>query len=223
MPIQNWAPGGFMRAPGEPQGVWACESQIDEVARATAGTRRRLATLAVRALGRPGAPFRELPPRLLVVDVERQRMSLVEDGIEIAAYPVSTAAAGVGGEDGSYRTPPGWHRIHARIGAGAPSGAVFESRAPTGEVWNGERRADDLILTRILTLEGLEDGINRGPGHDSLTRYIYIHGTNHEGALGQPVSHGCVRVANAGMIDLFDRVQVGDPVVIVDREATPHA
>ena len=186
-------------------------------------TSERAATLAIRALGRPGAPFRELPPRLLVVDVERQRMSLVEDGIEAAAYPVSTAAAGVGGEDGSYRTPPGWHRVHARIGAGAPSGAVFESRAATGEVWNGGPQADDLILTRILTLEGLEEGVNRGPGHDSLARYIYIHGTNHEDTLGRAGSHGCVRMANADMIDLFERMTVGDPVVIVDREAAPHA
>jgi UDP-N-acetylmuramate--alanine ligase len=90
-------------------------------------------------------------------------------------------------------------------------------------VWNGGPRADDLILTRILTLEGLEEGVNRGPGHDSLARYIYIHGTNHEDALGRPVSHGCVRMANADMIDLFERLTVGDPVVIVDREAAPIA
>ncbi|MGH7732089.1 MAG: L,D-transpeptidase family protein [Candidatus Eiseniibacteriota bacterium] len=186
-------------------------------------TRDRAAALAIRALERPGAPFRELPPRLLVVDVERQRLSLVEGGTEIAVYPVSTAAAGIGGEEGSYRTPPGWHRVQARIGAGAPGGAVFEGRIATAEVWNGEPRADDLILTRILTLEGLEDGVNRGPGHDSLARYIYIHGTNHEGALGRPVSHGCVRVANAGMIDLFERISVGDPVVVAGREEAAHA
>lgn len=179
--------------------------------------------LAIGALERPAAPFPELPPRLLMVDVERQRLSLFESGREAAGYPVSTAAAGVGAEEGSSRTPPGWHRIHARIGAGAPSGAVFASRIGTGELWSGEPRADDLILTRILTLEGLEEGVNRGPGHDSLERYIYIHGTNHEAALGRPVSHGCVRMANADMIDLFERVMVGDPVVIVDRAGTPHA
>ena len=186
-------------------------------------TEARARVLAEAALGRPAAPFRELPPRLLVVDVERQRSSLLESGLEAAAWTVSTAAAGVGGEDDSYRTPPGWHRVHARIGAGAPSGAVFKGRLPTGEVWRGEPRADDLILTRILTLEGLEDGVNRGPGHDSLARYIYIHGTNHEGALGRPVSHGCVRMANADMIDLFERLRVGDPVVILDREPAPLA
>lgn len=179
--------------------------------------------LARTALARPGAPSHELPPRLLVVDVDRQSLSLIESATEIVRYVVSTAAAGVGGEEGSYRTPPGWHRIHARIGAGAPSGAVFASRIETGEVWSGEPRADDLILTRILTLEGLEEGINLGPGRDSLARYIYIHGTNHEDALGRALSHGCVRMANADMIELFERVTVGDPVVIVDREAAPHA
>lgn len=183
----------------------------------------RAQVLVRNALGRPGAPSPDVPPRLILVDVDRQRLSLLENGSEVAAWPVSTAAAGVGGEDGSYRTPPGWHRIHARIGAGAPPGAVFSSRVPTGEVWNGEERADDLILTRILTLDGLEEGVNRGPGHDSLSRYIYVHGTNHEGLLGRPVSHGCVRVGNADMIDLFERVSEGDPVVIVDREEVPHA
>jgi UDP-N-acetylmuramate--alanine ligase len=183
----------------------------------------RAVALARTALARPGAPSHELPQRLVVVDVEYQSLSLIESATEIVRYPVSTAAAGVGGEEGSYRTPPGWHRVHARIGAGAPVGAVFESRVATGDVWNGAPRADDLILTRILTLEGLEDGVNRGPGHDSLARYIYIHGTNHEDALGRPVSHGCVRLANANMVDLFERLTERDPVVIVDREAVPHA
>lgn len=179
----------------------------------------RALTLARGALERPGAPFRDLPHRLLVVDIERQRLSLVEAGQVIAEYPVSTAAAGVGGDDGSLRTPPGWHRIDARIGDGAPAGAVFMSREHTGDLWRGEARDEDLILTRVLTLEGLEEGVNRGAGHDSLSRYIYIHGTNHEHALGRPDSHGCVRMSSVDVIDLFDRVAEGDPVVIVAREA----
>lgn len=183
----------------------------------------RASALARDALDRPAAPFRELPSRLLVVDVARQRLSLVESGLETAAYPVSTAEAGVGAEDGSLRTPPGWHRIHALIGAGAPRGAVFESRLATGEVWSGAPRADDLILTRILTLEGLEPGVNQGPGRDSLERYIYIHGTNHELALGRPASHGCVRMSNADVVDLFERLEVGDPVVIVEGGGVPYA
>jgi UDP-N-acetylmuramate--alanine ligase len=177
----------------------------------------RALVLAREALARPGTPFRDLPPRLIVVDVERQSLSLIESETEVATYPVSTASAGVGGEEGSFRTPPGWHRIHDRIGQGAQSGAVFESRVATGDVWGGERRDGDIILTRVLTLEGLEDGVNRGPGRDSLARYIYIHGTNHEDSLGSPESHGCVRMANADVIELFERVAEGDPVVVVDR------
>jgi UDP-N-acetylmuramate--alanine ligase len=155
--------------------------------------------------------------------VEFQRLILIESGLEIAEYPVSTAAAGIGGEENSMRTPPGWHRVHARIGEGAPSGAVFESREATGARWQGETGDDDLILTRVLTLDGLEDDVNRGAGHDSLERYIYIHGTNHEDELGRPASHGCVRMANADVIDLFARVAVGDPVVVAGDEAAPLA
>lgn len=183
----------------------------------------RALALARRALDRPGTPFATLPRRLLVVDVGRQRLTLIEDDRETAEYPVSTAAAGVGAEEGSLRTPPGWHRIHARIGAGAPPGARFESRVATGEVWRGEAHGEDLILSRILTLEGLEPGVNRGPGRDSLARFIYIHGTNHERALGRAASHGCVRMANADVLDLFERVGEGDAVLIAEPAGAPLA
>jgi lipoprotein-anchoring transpeptidase ErfK/SrfK len=183
----------------------------------------RVRSLANAALVRPGSPFVELPERFILVDADRQRLLLLESGEVQAEYPVSTAAAGIGGEDGSLRTPPGWHRIDARIGEGAPSGAIFKSRERTGEIWRGAPEADDLILTRVLTLDGLEEGVNHGPGHDSRERYIYIHGTNHERELGQPASHGCVRMANADVIDLFERVAEGDPVVIVAKEPAPVA
>ncbi len=181
---------------------------------------QRATSLLRRALARPGAP-RGLVDRVLVVDVELQRAMLLEAGTLVREYPISTAAAGIGGAAGSLRTPPGWHRIHARIGAGAPRGAVFESREPTGAIWQGEARADDLILTRILTLDGLETGINRGAGRDSLERYIYLHGTNHEDRLGSPDSHGCVRLANDDVVDLFERVAVGDLVLVAGREGAP--
>jgi len=151
-----------------------------------------------------------------VVDVTHQRLSLVREGAVVGEWPVSTARAGIGSEDGSNRTPPGWHRVHARIGDGASRGTVFESRVPTGAVWQGELIADDKILTRIVTLEGLEDGVNRGPGRDSLARYIYIHGTNHENEIGRPASHGCVRMRNDDVIALFENLQDGDPVVVVE-------
>jgi UDP-N-acetylmuramate--alanine ligase len=179
--------------------------------------------LAHGALARQGAPSRDLPPRLVVVDVERQRLYLLDRDRLVAEFPVSTAAAGIGGTDGSLRTPPGWHRIHARIGAGEPLGAVFESRKPTGAVWLGESRDEDLILTRVLTLTGLEPGVNQGPGVDSLERYIYLHGTNHESELGRPTSHGCVRLANEDVVALFDQVAAGDPVVILGDGAASAA
>jgi len=173
----------------------------------------RALALARAALSRRGAPP-ELPGRLLVVDVARQTATLIEDGRAVEAWPVSTARNGIGGEENSFKTPPGWHRIHARIGEAACAGTVFSSREPTGAVWGGEPCADDLILTRILTLDGLEDGINRGPGHDSLERYIYLHGTNHEDLVGRPVSQGCVRLSNKDLCTLFDRVREGDLVLI---------
>ena len=169
--------------------------------------------LAQRDLSRSGAPA-SLPERLLVVDVERQRATLLDGETAVASWPVSTSRNGIGGTKGSYRTPPGWHRVHRRIGEDAASGTVFVSREPTGETWRGEAPDEDLILTRILTLEGLEDGVNRGPGCDSLERYIYLHGTNHEALIGRPVSHGCVRLSNRDVTELFTRLEKGDFVLI---------
>jgi UDP-N-acetylmuramate--alanine ligase len=177
-----------------------------------------VAELVRAALARPGAPFTTPPSRWLLVDADRQRLLLMHGAEPLEDFPISTASNGIGGESGSYRTPPGWHRIHRRIGANEPAGAVFVSREATGAVWSGEPSPDDLILTRVLTLDGLEPGINKGPGRDSLERYIYIHGTNHEEQLGLRASHGCVRMANADVVRLHDRVDAGDPVVIVGGE-----
>ncbi len=184
----------------------------------------RALALSRAALERPQAPFDRLPARWIVVDVDDQRLTLVEHGRPVASWPVSTSSAGVGGAAGSLRTPPGWHRVAARVGGEAAPGSVFESRVATGEVWGGEPRADDLILSRLLTLDGAEPGVNRGAGCDSLERFIYIHGTNHEDALGRAASHGCVRMANADVIALFERVREGDPVLIAggaERETMP--
>ena len=147
---------------------------------------RRALELLAAAMLRPHAP-RHSFERVAVVDVREQRLTLFERFEPRFAARVSTAAAGIGGESGSLRTPPGWHRVHARIGEGAPRRrGVREPRAHRDASGAAARETSDLILTRILTLEGLEDGVNRGPGCDSLERYIYLHGTNHEEALGQP-------------------------------------
>ncbi|MEO5988645.1 MAG: L,D-transpeptidase family protein [Candidatus Eisenbacteria bacterium] len=181
----------------------------------------RAAALARKALARLRSPFLEVPARVLVVDVDRQCVALLLEGRIVAEYGVSTSSNGVGGEAGSHRTPPGWHRVRQRIGEGVAVGTVFVSREPSGQVWHGETRDDDLILTRILTLEGLEDGVNRGPGCDSLERYIYLHGTNQEESIGHPRSHGCIRLGNADMVALFDRVLEGDPVLIAAAGDVP--
>ena len=177
----------------------------------------RYRALLLAALARPGAPALPAMTKVLVVDTAHQRLGLLEGGQLVFEAAVSTARNGLGCEQDSYRTPTGWHRIHACIGGGAEAGSVFRSRVATGEVWRGEPRDEDLILTRVLTLDGLEEGWNRGPGRDSLTRFIYLHGTNQEGQLGQAVSHGCVRLANAEVVALFDQVAEGDPVLIADE------
>lgn len=135
-------------------------------------------------------------------------------------YPCSTAANGIGNLEGSYMTPPGWHTIDEKHGGGLPSGAVLKSRQPTGQVWQpGQHTPEDLVLTRILWLTGLEPGVNHGVDAagrviDSKRRYIYIHGTNDEAKLGTPASHGCIRLSNAAAIEVFNAVDVGTPVVI---------
>jgi len=178
----------------------------------------RFRALALEALQRPASPFTDLPNQLVVVDPFRQRLGVLRDGTLLAMFTISTAANGLGCEDGSFRTPVGWHRIHARIGEGAEPGTVFGSRIPTGEVWRGNSRDEDLILTRVLTLEGLEQGVNQGKGRDSLERYIYLHGTNQEHLLGQPVSHGCIRLGNRDVAELFDHLREGDAVLVADRD-----
>jgi UDP-N-acetylmuramate--alanine ligase len=177
----------------------------------------RYRALILASGARAGAPALDRDSRILVVDTARQRLGLLEGGRLVFEAVISTAKNGLGCEENSYRTPTGWHRIHARIGAGAEPGTVFRAREATGEVWHGEPREEDLILTRVLTLDGLEEGWNRGPGRDSLERFIYLHGTNQEPQLGQPVSHGCVRLSNTAVAGLFELVAEGDPVLIAEE------
>jgi hypothetical protein len=159
----------------------------------------------------------EPPARWLLVDAGNQRLHLMAGSEAGAGWNVSTAEVGLDNREDSGGTPPGFHTIKNKIGDGAGSGTVFESREPVWRIWTEAEGpvGDDLILTRILTLDGCQEGLNRGPGIDSLGRYIYIHGTNHEAAIGAPVSHGCVRMTNPDVIDLFDRIEEGDAVVIV--------
>jgi len=158
----------------------------------------------------------EQAARWLLVHVDSQSLALVTDSIITRTWPVSTARAGLDNRDGSGGTPPGLHQVGRRIGGDAAPGTVFISREPTDRVWQpGEKDPADLIVSRILTLRGLEVGVNLGPGVDSEARYIYIHGTNHPERIGEPVSHGCVRLTDPDVRELFELVNEGDPVVIV--------
>ena len=124
------------------------------------------------------------------IDVGDQRLELREEGEILRSFPVSTSALGLGTEPGSYKTPAGRFRISEKIGEGAPLGAVFKGRVPTGELGAGATEGD-LILTRILRLDGLDEA-----NANTRDRYIYIHGTNHESLVGTAASHGCVRMRN---------------------------
>lgn len=151
------------------------------------------------------------------IDLTRQQLVLRADGREWV-YPVSTGENGAGEVNGSGCTPRGAHIIRAKIGAGAAPGTVFVGRRPTGEVYTAELGANhpgrDWILTRILWLSGTEIGRNRLGNVDTMRRYVYLHGTPDSVELGTPGSHGCVRMRNADIIELFDRVPAGTPVDI---------
>ncbi len=159
----------------------------------------------------------------IVVNIRQQVLELWQsegDGTErlLARYPVSTAALGSGEQQGSFQTPRGRHVIAEKIGAGLPAYAVLRGRQPTGDIWStslSEQHPDaDWILSRILWLSGTEPGVNSGGQVDSHDRYIYIHGTDQEHLLGTPASHGCIRMANSDVIELYDRVEAGTPVDI---------
>jgi len=136
----------------------------------------------------------------------------------VQAYAVSTALNGSGSQTGSEKTPLGWHRVRARIGAGCEPGTVFVARRPTGEVYSAALATAhperDWILTRILWLCGTEPGSNRFGQVDSMRRYIYIHGCPDSEPMGTPRSHGCIRMRNRDIIELFEQVPAGMPVLI---------
>jgi lipoprotein-anchoring transpeptidase ErfK/SrfK len=158
--------------------------------------------------------------RLIRIALPAQRLDLLEGQRVVATYPVSTARNGPGERCGSGCTPRGWHRIRLKIGAGQPLNAVFVGRRPTGEIYSPELAARhperDWILSRILWLTGLESGYNRGGHCDTLRRFIYIHGCPDTEPMGKPLSHGCIRMSNLDVLDLFERAATGDRVSITE-------
>jgi UDP-N-acetylmuramate--alanine ligase len=150
----------------------------------------------------------------LVVDTVLQKLHLCRQTSIVETFDASSAALGLGNREGSNKTPTGIHRIREKIGDGAPEGRIFRDRRDTGVDWHPEMTGDNLILTRILRLEGLEEGLNKGAGVDTFERFIYIHGTNRESAVGTPISHGCICLRNYDIRRLFDLVNEGTVVYI---------
>ena len=150
----------------------------------------------------------------LVQSIEEQRLFVCEKETVVVRFDSSTSRFGTGIRENSFKTPPGVHRIREKIGDGAPAGRIFAERKDTGIDWDGVSAGDNLILTRILRLEGLEEGINKGMGVDSFERCIYVHGTNREDLVGAPMSHGCLCLRNRDIIRLFEMVAGGTVVYI---------
>lgn len=156
-------------------------------------------------------------PRI-TINISSQSLVFKDDNNRELVYAICSAKKGTGELNGSNCTPRGGHIVRAKIGGGCPENTVFIGRRPTGEIYNAELKekypARDWILTRILWLSGCEVGFNRLGNVDTMRRYIYIHGTPDSVPMGVPVSHGCVLMRNADIVELFDRVAVGTPVNI---------
>ena len=154
----------------------------------------------------------------LEISLPLQKLYLKMGDEVIKEYPVSTAGNGAGEQEGSECTPRGRHSIAEKVGSGCAANTVFVEREATGEIYSHELREHfpgrDWILTRILRLRGEEPGINQGGNVDTFERFIYIHGTPDDTDMDIPGSHGCIRMRNHDVIDLFDRIEHGTPVVI---------
>jgi len=145
----------------------------------------------------------------LRINIPRQTLELTLQGGVQKSYPVSTSQFGLGTEPGSYKTPLGRFAVSEKVGHDAPLGSIFKSRQSIGEI-AAAGGDEDLILTRIFWLEGLEE-----QNANTKDRYIYIHGTNQENLIGTPASHGCVRMRNADIVELFDLIPEGTVVEIL--------
>jgi L,D-transpeptidase YbiS len=152
--------------------------------------------------------MKKSPVAKIEISVRKQRLTLRSGRRKVAEYPISTSRFGVGSKAGSFKTPTGRFRIAEKIGEGMPVGTVFKSRRPVKATKKLLREAD-LIMTRILWLDGLEPR-----NANTYGRYVYIHGTNQEQDIGSAASQGCVRMNNADVVALFELVTVGTPVEI---------
>jgi L,D-transpeptidase YbiS len=142
------------------------------------------------------------------ISVREQRLTLKSGQKKLGTYPVSTSRFGLGTEEGSMKTPTGRFRIAEKIGNGLPLETVFKKRRRV-KVTKKLMRGEDLVMTRILWLDGLDP-----ENANTHERFIYIHGTNHEESIGEPASHGCIRMRSADLVELFELVDVDTPVAI---------
>ena len=154
----------------------------------------------------------------ILVDISEQRLYLKSGEQTLVSYPISTSKYGEGSKENSFKTPLGNHVIKEKIGENAPINTIFISRINTKNIASIENKPknteNDYVTSRIMWLEGEENGVNKGPGIDSYERYIYIHGTHEEGLIGVKASHGCIRMFNVDVIDLYDRIYNGTKVII---------
>lgn len=155
-----------------------------------------------------------IPDTFLLVTIASRQLFLMRENTLLRQYVISTSQYGTGNAVDSLKTPTGIHRIIEKIGDGAPPGRIFKDRIDTGVTWRPGMQGENLVLTRILRLEGLEPGINRGWNIDTFERYIYIHGTNKEELIGTPLSHGCICMRNSDIMELYDAVWEGVLVII---------
>ena len=160
--------------------------------------------------------------QVIIVDVKHQKLHLFKAGKCIHTWDVSTASRGVGNCNNSLQTPLGMHRIAEKIGALCPANTIFTARQDTGQLATIFSQAcpsgEDLVTSRIMWLRGVEDGYNLNGDVDTFQRYIYIHGTHEEGLIGTPASHGCIRMRNDDIIDLFEYIDVDTLVYITDSD-----
>ena len=157
---------------------------------------------------------------IVLVNINQQTLHLYRNNELTKSYPISSSKFGIGNQAESFKTPLGVHRVAKKIGDGAPAGTIFKARVNTGKtaeiITTNAASKDDYVTSRILWLEGLEPGKNKGEGIDSFQRYIYIHGTAEEGRIGQPASRGCIRMRNIDAIELFDLLETGTLVNIIE-------
>ena len=154
----------------------------------------------------------------LVVDISEQRLYLVQNKLVLKSYPISSSKFGEGSIENSFKTPLGMHQIKEKIGEDVEENTIFISRVDTQKkadiIKNTFDSDNDFVTSRILWLDGMEEGINKGKGIDSYDRCIYIHGTQEEGLIGTKASHGCIRMFNNDVIELFKKVKEGTKVLI---------